>query len=31
MVWHLVCELLHSGISWVDCDGMDCNDMVSGG
>ena len=31
MVWYLVGEMLQSGIRWVDCDGMDCNGMVSGG
>ena len=31
MVWYLVGEMLQSGIRWMDCDGMDCNGMVSGG
>ena len=31
MVWYLVGKMLQSGIRWVDCDGMDCNGMVSGG
>ena len=31
MVWYLVGEMLQSGIRWVDCHGMDCNGMVSGG
>ena len=30
-VWYLVGEMLQSGIRWMDCDGVKCNGVVSGG